>query len=445
MHTKMKAAAVLGVVTLALAGCTSAAPATGGGSGVKQNEEAVLEVWTRTTPGSASEAATIRQVEAFTEATGYKAEVTAIFDDFETKLAQRAGQKNLPDIVLNDVSQLGTMQTQGILREIDLKDVKNAKDLSPQALEAGQAVDGKTYGIPYSAQANALYIRSDWLQKLGLKAPTNWDEMLEVATAFTQNDPDGNGQADTYGLAVPGSTKRGYASWYFSNFLWSAGGDFISGSGDEWLPSMSSDEAIEATTWFRDLQCTAGVIQPGAVSMDTPPTNETFESGVTGMYVTGPYMMPRFDKVLGADKYEVVPMPEGPKDDSVLAEGGTVYLMAGSENEKGQTAFADWYISPEAQKFGMEGTEAFAIQLPVNEKVDIAEVRDDARWQTFATAYKESGHYAPTIPSWTPVRQMSADTINALLADCSLDVEEELTKLDGKLTAELLTQGILKQ
>jgi len=445
MHTKMKAAAVLGVVTLALAGCTSAAPATGGGSGVKQDDEAVLEVWTRTTPGSASEAATIRQVEAFTEATGYKAEVTAIFDDFETKLAQRAGQKDLPDIVLNDVSQLGTMQTQGILREIDLKDVENAKDLSPQALEAGQAVDGKTYGIPYSAQANALYIRSDWLQKLGLEAPTNWDEMLEVATAFTQSDPDGNGQADTYGLAVPGSTKRGYASWYFSNFLWSAGGDFITGSGDEWLPSMSSDEAVEATTWFRDLQCTAGVIQPGAVSMDTPPTNETFESGVTGMYVTGPYMMPRFDKVLGADKYEVVPMPEGPKDDSVLAEGGTVYLMAGSENEKGQTAFADWYISPEAQKFGMEGTEAFAIQLPVNEKVDIADVRDDARWQTFATAYKESGRYAPTIPSWTPVRQMSADTINALLADCSLDVEEELTKLDGKLTAELLTQGILKQ
>jgi multiple sugar transport system substrate-binding protein len=441
----MKAAAVLGVVTLALAGCTSAAPATGGGSGVKQDDEAVLEVWTRTTPGSASEAATIRQVEAFTEATGYKAEVTAIFDDFETKLAQRAGQKDLPDIVLNDVSQLGTMQTQGILREIDLKDVENAKDLSPQALEAGQAVDGKTYGIPYSAQANALYIRSDWLQKLGLEAPTNWDEMLEVATAFAQSDPDGDGQADTYGLAVPGSTKRGYASWYFSNFLWSAGGDFITGSGDEWLPSMSSDEAVEATTWFRDLQCKAGVIQPGAVSMDTPPTNETFESGVTGMYVTGPYMMPRFDKVLGADKYEVVPMPEGPKDDSVLAEGGTVYLMAGSENEKGQTAFADWYISPEAQKFGMEGTEAFAIQLPVNEKVDIADVRDDARWQTFATAYKESGRYAPTIPSWTPVRQMSADTINALLADCSLDVEDELTKLDGKLTAELLTQGILKQ
>ncbi|MDR2997393.1 MAG: extracellular solute-binding protein, partial [Microbacterium sp.] len=174
-------------------------------------------------------------------------------------------------------------------------------------------------------------------------------------------------------------------------------------------------------------------------------TNEAFESGVAGMYVTGPYMMPRFDEVLGKDKYEVVTMPTGPKDQSVLAEGGTVYLMAGSENVKGQSAFADWYVSPEAQTEGMKGTDAFVIQLPVNEKVDITDARDDPRWQTFADAYQKSGTYAPTIPSWTPVRQMTADTINALLADCSLDLDDELAKLDAKLADELKTQGILKQ
>lgn len=444
MHTRMKAAALLGVATLALTGCSSA---SGGADGptVEQDEKATLEVWVRTTPGSPSEKATQRQVAAFEEATGYTAEVTAIFDDFETKLAQRAGQRDLPDVVLNDVSQLGAMQTQGILREIELDELKNAADLSPQALEAGKAVDGKTYGIPYSAQANALFIRTDWLENLGLDAPTDWDSLLEVAVAFTEDDPDGNGEADTYGLAVPGSTKRGYASWYFSNFLWSAGGDFIEKSGDGYLPAMAKPESVEAATWFRDLQCKAGVIQPGAASMDTPPTNEAFESGIAGMYVTGPYMLPRFDGVLGADKYEVVPAPQGPKDSSVLAEGGTVYLMAGSENVKGQTAFADYYVSPEAQKYGMEGDEAFHIQLPVNEKAKVSDVRDDARWTIFEKAYQTSGRYAPTIPSWTPVRQMSADTINALLADCSLDVEEQLTQLDGKLTAELLTQGILDQ
>jgi multiple sugar transport system substrate-binding protein len=444
MHSRiLRTAALIGIATLALAGCSSTG--SGGKPEVKQNEKATLEIWTRTTPGSPSEAATKRQVEAFEKATGYKAEVTAIFDDFETKLAQRAGQRDLPDIVLNDVSQIGTMQTQGILREIDLKDVPNSKNLTKQALDAGKATDGKTYAIPYSAQANALLVRSDWLQKLGLQAPKTWDDLEAVAKAFTTQDPDGDGQADTYGLAVPGSTKRGYASWYFSNFLWAGGGDFIKKSGSAYLPAMSDPASVKAMEWFRGLQCTDGVMQPGAVSMDTPPTNGAFETGVAGMYLTGPYMLPRFDKSLGADKYEVVTAPKGPKDSAVLAEGGSVYLMAGSDNVKGQTAFANFYISPEAQKSGMEGTDAFAIQLPVNEKVKVSDVRDDPRWDVFAEAYQKSGHYAPNIPSWTPVRQMTADTVNALLADCTLDLKAELTKLDGKLTAELLTQGILKK
>lgn len=445
MHSRiLRTAALIGVATLALAGCSSTG--SGAPAGVKQNEKSTLEIWIRTTPGSPSETAQKAMVAAFEKKTGYKAELTAIFDDFETKLAQRAGQKDLPDIVMNDISQLGTMHTQGIVREVSAKDVPHAKDLTPQAATAGKATDGKTYAIPYSAQANALLVRSDWLQKLGLQAPKTWDDLEAVAKAFTTQDPDGDGQADTYGLAVPASTKRGYASWYFSNFLWAAGGDFIKKSGGGYLPAMSDLASVKAMEWFRGLQCDAKVVQPGAVSMDTPPTNEAFETGVAGMYLTGPYMLPRFDKSLGADKYEVVPAPEGPKDAAVLAEGGAIYLMAGSENQKGQNAFADWYIGADAQKAGMEGTNGtFSVQLPVNKTVKVSDVRDDKRWETFATAYQEDGRYAPNIPSWTPVRQMTADTVNALLADCSLDLKAELSDLDGKLTAELLTQGILKK
>ena len=104
------------------------------------------------------------------------------------------------------------------------------------------------------------------------------------------------------------------------------------------------------------------------------------ETGVAGMYVTGPYMMPRFDKSLGADKYTVVPAPEGPKDSTVLAEGGAIYLLAGSENEKGQAAFANYYISPDAQTAGMKGTDAFTVQLPVNKTVHVTDARDDFRY-----------------------------------------------------------------
>ncbi|WBQ01899.1 sugar ABC transporter substrate-binding protein [Kribbella sp. CA-293567] len=431
------AALGLGAV-LAVAGCgTSGAPK------VEQDAKAPLELWTRTTPGGDGEKGMKKLAAAFEAKTGQQIEVTAIFDDFETKLSQRAAQKDLPDIVMNDSSQLGTMVSQGIAREVDLSKIEGSDQLIESALTVAKAGDGKTYGVPYSAQASALLIRKDWRAKTGLPVPKTWDELTALAKAFTTQDPDGNGKNDTFGLAVPGSTKRGYASWYFSNFLWGAGGDFIAKQADgKYKPAMSTPESVAATKWFRDLACTSKVVQPGAATMDTPPTNETFEAGKTGLYVVGPYLMPRFDKSLGKDKYEVVPVPAGAKDATVLAEGGSAYLMAGSANEAGQNSWASYVISPEAQKLGMEGEKAFNVQLPVNKTVDVTSVRKDPRWKVYADVYRDSGRYAPSIPNWTPIRQATADTVNALIADCGLDVPAELTKLDGKLGEMLGQQGI---
>ncbi|MBB6734313.1 extracellular solute-binding protein [Cohnella zeiphila] len=51
----------------------------------------------------------------------------------------------------------------------------------------------------------SYYIRKDWLDKLGLQMPTNYDGMMDAMRAFTKNDPDGNGKNDTYGFGTVGS------------------------------------------------------------------------------------------------------------------------------------------------------------------------------------------------------------------------------------------------
>lgn len=66
--------------------------------------------------------------------------------------------------------------------------------------------DGKMYlaGVMRTETAgivHAGFIRQDWLDKLGLKMPTTADELLEVAKAFKDMDPDGNGKADTIGFS----------------------------------------------------------------------------------------------------------------------------------------------------------------------------------------------------------------------------------------------------
>ncbi|QHT59603.1 extracellular solute-binding protein [Paenibacillus lycopersici] len=66
--------------------------------------------------------------------------------------------------------------------------------------------DGKMYGLPSQgdtyANVQILWVRQDWLDKLGLQPPKTVDDLLNVARAFKNQDPDGNGKADTIGLAL---------------------------------------------------------------------------------------------------------------------------------------------------------------------------------------------------------------------------------------------------
>lgn len=73
--------------------------------------------------------------------------------------------------------------------------------LNPDILDNSK-VDDKLYslylGRPLSR--SGIIYRKDWADNLGLEAPTNVDEVFEMARAFTEDDPDGNGQDDTIGL-----------------------------------------------------------------------------------------------------------------------------------------------------------------------------------------------------------------------------------------------------
>lgn len=409
----------------------------------KQDNKSELEIWTRRTPGSDQEITTKRLADAFTKKTGTPTKVVAIFDGFETKLQQRASQKDLPDIVINDTAQLGTMADQGLVQEVKKDDISISDEISDRAWDAAKALDGKYYAVPTSAQAFGMFIRKDWREKVGAPQPKSWDDLVALGKAFTTQDPDGNGKNDTSGFVIPAATERGYTSWYWSTFLYQAGGDYFKGKDGKFTSDIASDQAVTAATWFQGLFCKDKVVMPGAVTANTNTAHQFWEAGKAGIYLTGPWVMGRFDKSAIGGKFEVVPAPPGPKGDGVLAEGENVYLMAGSKNEGGQLKFAEFAASVEGQEIGMDGDRAGPIvRLPINTKVKLSNTRKDARWEIFQKAYDDYGVYSPTVKQWTPFRQMSADTLNALAANCSADPKKSLQELDKKFNDELEKQGV---
>ena len=409
----------------------------------KADAKAELQIWVRKPPGSNTEKTDIQLAAKFTAETGIPAKVTALFDDFETKLQQAAAQKHLPDIVINDTDQVGTLVKQGIVTPVDKSTFAGAADLG-SAWQSATASDGKIYGVPFSLQSYALLIRKDWRTKVGLPEPKSWADLDALAKAFTTKDPDGDGKADTYGYVIPGSTKRGYMSWYFSTWLWSNGGDFLTGKPGAYTPAINSPQSVAAVDELKKQFCTDKTVVPGSITAQTTDAHPLFESGKGGIYLTGPYNMARFDKNLGKDKYEVIALPAGPQGTgpATLGEGENIYLMAGSKNPAGQLRFAEFATSVEGQTIGMAGTtDGNVVRLPVNSKVNMTSVRQDTRWKLFADIYTGGARYVPVVPDWTPFRQAAADTLNGIVADCSSDVDTALAKLADTFAHELSKQG----
>ena len=123
-------------------------------------------------------------------------------------------QQLLVDLVENDyihdLSDLYNQYASEGIREM----MRGAEDSFNMAV-----VDGGLMAIPQVggplANLPMMWIREDWLNNLGLDVPTTMAELLDVADAFTNRDPDGNGLDDTIAFTF---TKIGMGSDILSFF-----------------------------------------------------------------------------------------------------------------------------------------------------------------------------------------------------------------------------------
>ena len=138
---------------------------------------------------------------------------TAPGAQYDEKLNQQIAAGDLPDIFRCNAAQLKQLADKGMIA--DLTDVfkEYASDFTREMMEAGDnialsqaTINGRLMALPNvnSAVDNTAmwWVRKDWLDKLGKKVPTNMQELEDLALAFAKEDPDGNGQDDTYGLGL---------------------------------------------------------------------------------------------------------------------------------------------------------------------------------------------------------------------------------------------------
>ncbi|RAR44111.1 extracellular solute-binding protein [Paenibacillus sp. MDMC362] len=262
---------------------------------------------------------------------------------FATKLrlAMSSGQE-MPDVVT-----LGTENQQlaqdlidsGMFAEVGTLFDQYASETWKNAMNLDSNVwnqysrDGKRMGLPVLDFAYnhdyVLWIRQDWLDKLGMSAPKTMDELEQVMEAFKNQNPSGLAPDKvtplSIGFKTSMSTWMGDPSWIFGAYgtlpqQWNVAEDGSLEYGS--VHSGMKQGLAKLNEWMNK-----GYIPKEAALWDENKTAEPAVAGTAGI-IPGPYWMsgwPLIDTVKNAPEavWKPVQIPAGP--DGTAMRHGTQY------------------------------------------------------------------------------------------------------------------------
>ncbi|MNM84691.1 Lipoprotein LipO precursor [compost metagenome] len=214
-----------------------------------------------------------------------------------------ASGQQMPDIVTVGDAQLAQdLIDSGMFQDAGALFDKYASDTWKKAMAQDPNVwntyirDGKRMGIPVLDYAYnhdyILWIRQDWLDKLGLAAPKTLDELEKVMDAFKNKNPDGLKPEDVIPLSIGFKTTMntwmGDPSWIFGAYgtipqQWNKGADGKLEYGSI-NPAMKQG-LVKLNEWYNK-----GYIPKEAALWDENKTSEPAVAGKAGI-LPGPYWM----------------------------------------------------------------------------------------------------------------------------------------------------------
>ncbi|HEX4811236.1 MAG TPA: extracellular solute-binding protein [Nonomuraea sp.] len=163
-------------------------------------------------------------------------------------------------------------------------------NLTPKSQQAwvNSKTNGKNYGI-YRVRPllrSAIVLRKDWLEKLNLDPPKTTDDLYDIAKAFTEKDPDGNGKQDTYGMILPKwpGTSFAASSPYNAVDVWFGAPNNYGMRDGRLVPEFDTPEFWEAQKYLKRF-VDEGLVNPDWATLDTAKWNDVFVQGKGGIII----------------------------------------------------------------------------------------------------------------------------------------------------------------
>ncbi|GAB2567475.1 extracellular solute-binding protein [Gracilibacillus alcaliphilus] len=290
------------------------------------------------------------------------------------------------------------------------------------------SINGEIYGIYRSRDLgrNGVIIRKDWLENLGLEEPETIDEFYDMLKAFTEDDPDGNGEDDTYGMVVsqfegPWDTMQ---TWFGVPNKWGEDED------GNLYPFFLDDNYMEALDFFKQLY-DEGLVNDDFAVMDPAQWSDEVIAGKAGVQVNVLDEGHRIQETMlegdpdNDDPITVINAVEGPNGLFNLPTSGYSGMLAISrtavqtEEELAEVLdFLDKLNDEEVQILAENGIEGRHYEMVDGEYQSLAD--EDQNLQSEYDGLNQMLMYLPEPLSLTP----EATELRQLETDLMLENEE---------------------
>lgn len=231
---------------------------------------------------------------------------------YDTNVSMAISMGSLPDImVVSSQDEVEQLVEVGLIEDLTesynncISDrIRKMYESYGDSLKDMVTYDGKIMALPetnITDGPNLVWLRKDWMDKLGLSEPHTIDDVVNIVKHFISEDPGNNGvdtsgKPNTVGLVVDTDVtgECGYSSEFLLDIIFACFGAYpkqwIMNDDGEIVYGSVTDEAKEALSYISSLY-NQGVIDNDFLLRTSTNICELIENGMCGSFF-GPWWAP---------------------------------------------------------------------------------------------------------------------------------------------------------
>ena len=265
-------------------------------------------------------------------------------------------------------------------------------------------------GFPIRGHVQLMFYRRDIFDKLGLKAPNTWDDMVEAGKLITA-------KTDMSGVAMYYGKTAGQNLMIWFNYLWGTGGELLDAKGQ---PAFNSPAGIAATQAYLDVMLKHKAAPAASASFNETDAVNSVAQGKSAMV---PVWWWRYASLvdpkvstLKPEQVAFAPLPSMPGKPNTTYTNTWFYgINRNSKKKAAAMEFLTWLSQPEIERgvlLDKSMNEVVAMQTKNLLDADV-NVRFNGMHVFGAQALK-GAKGTPLFPQWPQVSDVLEATISEL-------------------------------